>query len=383
MTPEITRCIPTYGKKLRNQCIVARTLNSFLKLPRDKFRVILFNTTDPMDEKVNYNLNKVLGRFSKFFQIMLVTAVDLQYLRDFLTGRGFNGITRNISFKGYPNMRNAILIVANILKSRIVLMIDDDEIVEDKNFLTKAVEFIGEKYKKKKLFAKTGYYVHDKTGYSLVQQSPKTRKLWLKETYINKALDKSINSKRRLNETTMAFGGIMVLHERLYKKIPFDPNISRGEDTDYLMNAKQFGFDLVLDNKFNIKHLPAKKPMEYWGKLRQDIYRFVYVKEKLKYFNRIRLKSLEPYPAVFLKDDLEYRAVVTSINYARSSLKRKRYDFYKEYFKNAKIAFTDARMKAVINAPRYFEFQKNWAEFMCELPKLKKLRNHFDRFGEK
>ena len=116
----------------------------------------------------------------------------------------------------------------------------------------------------------------------------------------------------------------MVLHSKLYKKIPFDPHIIRGEDTDYLMNARQFGFNFVLDNEFKIRHCPTKKPIHYWEKLRQDIDRFIYVKEKLKYFNKIELKSLEPYPGVFLKNDLEYRAVVTSINYGKLSLKNKK-----------------------------------------------------------
>ena len=376
----ITICIPTYGKRVRNQYILIRTLNSFLNLPKDEFRVIVFNTIDPFDEEINCSLNKAVSKFREHFPIMTVTSLDLEYLRNYLVDYGFNGITQDINFKGYSNMRNSMLIVANILKSKIVLMLEDDEIVNDNDFISKAREFIGDKYRNKKLFGKTGYVLYDKIGYKLIQQSPKTRKLWLKETYINESLSKSIESPHRLNETTMAFGGIMVLHSKLYKKIPFDPHISRGEDTDYLMNARQFGFNFVLDNEFKIRHCPTKKPIHYWEKLRQDIDRFIYVKEKLKYFNKIELKSLEPYPGVFLKNDLEYRAVVTSINYAKRSRKNKKYEFCREYFKNAKIAFTDAKMNAVINAPKYFEFQKNWMKFMKEISGLKKLRKYFDRF---
>ncbi len=377
---QVTICIPTYGKRIRNQLIVKRTLDSFMKLPKAQFRVIVFNTTEPLDEKVNFSISKLVSQFRESFPIMLVTSLDLEHLRNYLVEHGFNGITTNLNFKGYSNMRNSMLVVANILKSKIVLMIDDDEIVNTRNFIPTAVEFIGSKYRKKKLFGKTGYYKYKNTGYRLTQQSPKTRKLWLKETYINEALEKSIKSRQRLNETTMAFCGIMVLHSHLYRKIPFDPNISRGEDTDYLMNAKQFGFNFVLDKNLSILHSPAKKPIRYWEKHRQDIYRFIYVREKLKYFNKIELKSLEPYPAVFLKDDLEYRAVLTSVYYARRWLKKKRYDYYKEHFKNAKIAFTEAKMNAVINAPKYFELQKNWAKFMHEVPKFRELFKHFNRF---
>ncbi|MBR9690231.1 hypothetical protein GOV08_00955 [Candidatus Woesearchaeota archaeon] len=380
MKEKITVCIPTYGKRIRNQLIVARTLNSLLTQPLEKFRVILFNTTNPFDEKVNFGLNKIVDRFKEHFEIMLVNSMDLEYLQNFLVNKDFNGITPNINLEGYSNFRNAMLIVANILKSKIVLMIDDDEIVEEKNFIDKAGEFIGSKYKKKAILGKTGYYLYDKMGYKLTQQSPATRRLWLKETAINEALGKLVKSKQRINETTMAFGGILVLHNALYRKIPFDPHILRGEDTDYAMNAKQFGFNFVFDNKFRIRHRPSKKPIHYSEKLKQDIFRFIYVREKLNYFNKIEIKSLEPYPAAFLKEDIEYRSVTTTINYAKRALRRREYEYYKMYFENVKIIFTDAKMQAVINAPKYFSFQKKWAKFMQEIPKFTKLRKHFNRF---
>jgi len=380
MQQKLTICIPSYGKKIRNQYILARLLNSFLKLPSDKFRVIIFNTNEPFNDKVTAGYNKLIQKFRAHYEIMQVSVLDVQFLRDFLLNKGFNGIVQKLSFKGYPNIRNIMLLIANILRSKVILMIDDDEVVENKKFIDKALEFIGEKHRRKVLYAKTGYYLYENTGYKLIQKSPIKRKLWLKETYINEALEKIIKSKKRLNHTTMAFGGIMVLHKNIYTKIPFDPNCPRGEDTDYMINAKQFGFEFLLDNKLKIKHLPAKKPIEYWAKLRQDIYRFIYTREKLRYFNRINIKQLEPYPAVFLKDDLEYRAVVTSINYAKRSLKKKDYVFYKESFKNVELVFKDAKIHAVVNAPRYFEFQKLWQEMMRDIPYFKTLRKHFNRF---
>lgn len=380
MQQKLTICIPSYGKKIKNQYILARLLNSFLKLPSDKFRVIILNTKDPFNDKVTEGYNKLIQKFKIRYEIMQVTSLDVQLLCDFLLEKGFNGITQTLTFNGYSNFRNIMLVVANILKSKVILMIDDDEVVTNKKFIDKALEFVGNRYRKKILYGKTGYYLYENTNYKLIQRSPIKRKLWLKETYINEALEKIIKSKKRLNQTTMAFGGIMVLHKNMFTKIPFDPNCLRGEDTDYMINAKQFGFEFLLDNKLKIKHLPAKKPTEYWSKLRQDIYRFIYTREKLKYFNRIEIRQLEPYPGIFLKDDLEYRAVVTSVNYAKRSLKKKDYVFYKESFKNAELVFKDAKIHAVVNAPRYFEFQKLWQEMMKSVPYFKSLRKHFDRF---
>lgn len=380
MQQKLTICVPSYGKKIRNQYILARLLNSFLKLPSDKFRVIIFNTNDPLDDKVTEGYNKLIQKFKPRYEIMQVTVLDIQFLCDFLLDKEFNGIAQRLTVKGYSNFRNIMLVVANILRSKVILMIDDDEVVENKKFIDRALEFIGDRYRGKILYAKTGYYIYEGSDYKLIQRSPIKRKLWLKETYINEALEKIIKSKKRLNQTTMAFGGIMVLHKNIYTKLSFDPNCPRGEDTDYMINAKQFGFEFLLDNKLKIKHLPPKKSVQYWDKLRQDIYRFIYTREKLKYFNKISVRQLEPYPAIFLKDDLDYRAVVTSVNYAKRSLKKKDYVSYKESFKNVELVFKDAKIHAVVNAPRYFEFQKLWQEMMKDVPNLKGLRKHFNRF---
>jgi hypothetical protein len=374
-------CIPTYGKRVRNQLILGRLLNSLKILPRNRFRVLVLNNNYPYDERVTGNINKLCARYRKEFPIMQVTQIDVDFLRDTFIEAGFNGIVNNINMKGFSNFRNIMLIVARALGEKIIFMIDDDEIVEDRRLASKVTEFMGKKVRGEYLYGKTGYYIgEDGTPY-LSQMSQKRRNLWLKETFINEALRKSITRKARLNETTMAFGGIMVLHEKLFSRVPFDPNIKRGEDTDYAINAKQFGFRFLLDKSLRLRHLPAKKKMKYWEKLRQDIYRFIYEKEKLRYFNRIHHRDLEPYPAIFLKDDLEYRAVCTSVNYAKSYLKRRDYNFYKESFRNVEILYKDAKMNAVLNAPRYFEFQKQWVSLMNFIKQSKKLKKHFARFG--
>ncbi len=382
MAAKATICIPTYGKKVRNQLIVARTLESISKLNNEDLagiRVILFNTTHPYDEHTGFRINRLIEKYKHFFDIAQITSLDLDYLNSFLASKKLNLLAPHISFKGYSNMRNAMLVVSNILDSKTVIMIDDDEIITDKGFIRTALEFIAEKGKKKIIYGKTGYYLYENGPY-LIQQSPKTRKLWLKETYINQTLEKYITSKARLSKTTIAFGGILVLHNRLYRKIPFDPYIPRGEDTDYVINARQFNFNFVFDNHLKILHKPPKKHIKYYEKLRQDIFRFIYTREKLKYFNRIDIKSLEPYPAAFLKDDIEYRAVATAVRYATRSLKNNRQNDFKEYFNNVKIAFTDAKINAMANAPKYFEFQKNWENLMRSISKFKSLKRHFNRF---
>ncbi len=64
---------------------------------------------------------------------------------------------------------------------------------------------------------------------------------------MNEAFGKIIGSDPRLKETPFVFGGNMVIHRDLFTVVPFDPEVTRGEDIDFLINAKMFGFKLLSD----------------------------------------------------------------------------------------------------------------------------------------
>ncbi len=51
----------------------------------------------------------------------------------------------------------------------------------------------------------------------------------------------------------------MILHRELFECVPFDPLVTRGEDVDYLINSRIFGFSFFLDNTLSVKHLPQPK----------------------------------------------------------------------------------------------------------------------------
>jgi hypothetical protein len=105
----------------------------------------------------------------------------------------------------------------------------------------------------------------------------------------------------------------MVVHRDLFTVVPFDPRVTRGEDIDFLINARMFGFTFFLDNRLAIKHLPPPKTHPAWQQLRQDIQRFVYEKAKIDRqqpaagMRIVRAAELDPYPGGFLKDDLPER----------------------------------------------------------------------------
>jgi len=317
----------------------------------------------PTHRIIERKVHKIISKFPKL-NICMFSEEDLKFIQDLLHKKKFSEqFIRHFNMNTYPSIRNMGFVMAALRKADAVIQIDDDEIVEDKNFMKKALEFIGEKVSGKRLWAKTGYYVNKNGRWKMRQINPEIRKLWLKETYINKALQPCIESKKRLTKTTIALGGNMVVHKNLFTKIPYDPFNTRGEDVDYLINCRYFGYNFFLDNELKVKHIPPKSMLAYWAKFRQDIYRFIYLREKLRCLH-LDVTDFDPYPSVFLREDLENRIITTSVNYVKDCLERNKLHDAKEYLKNATEILEESKKRAEVTGNAYLEFQKNWKRFM-------------------
>ncbi len=112
-----------------------------------------------------------------------------------------------LSLKGYSNVRNICLYVAHILSSDITVLIDDDELFEQADWIGMAREFIGKRVYGKSVYGVAGYYLNKYDEfYDDVDILP-----WM--TYWNrfgsktKAFDKIIGCEPRLKITPFAFGG--------------------------------------------------------------------------------------------------------------------------------------------------------------------------------
>jgi hypothetical protein len=317
----------------------------------------------PTHNNIERKVNKILSKFSRL-NLHMFDEEDLLFIKNLLHTKRFpEAFSKHFNMGHYPNVRNIGFAMAALRKADVVVQIDDDEIVEDPNFVEKALEFIGEKVSKKRLWAKGGYYVNKKGKWKLPQINPHIREQWLKETYINDALKQGIQSKKRLSKITMALGGNMVVHKNVFTKVPYDPFNTRGEDVDYLINCRHFKYSFLFDNQLKVKHIPSRIVVGYWAKLRQDIYRFVYLREKFKYLN-LDVSDFDPYPGVFLREDLENRIVATCVNYTKHCMDKRKLHDAKEYLKNATEVLEEAKRRAESVGNAYFEFQKQWKKFM-------------------
>ncbi len=216
-----------------------------------------------------------------------------------------------LQLRGYSNVRNLCTFVPHLMGSEVAILIDDDEVFEDPKFLDKAVEFIGRTYQGVPVHAVAGYYLQENGDYRLDRPREPWMEAWDQLDRMNEAFDRFIALPPRLKETPFVFGGNMVIHRELFTKVPFDPLVPRGEDIDFLINAKMFGFRFFLDNTLSIKHLPPPKFHPLWRRLREDVFRFLFEREKIRCQEaregmvRVRPEDFDPYPGAFLKEDLE------------------------------------------------------------------------------
>jgi hypothetical protein len=164
-------------------------------------------------------------------------------------------------------------------------------------------------------FGLAGLYRHADGSLLLPEPQTSWAGVWPKMRWLNAALTDLTAPGPRLRPTYLGFGGNLTLSRSLWHQVPFDPALTRGEDVDYLINARMFGLPFFLDRDLAIVHLPPEKPHPTWRRIRQDVLRFAYTRLKLQQQEpgagmvQLRAQDCKPYPGNFLGDDLMNRAV--------------------------------------------------------------------------
>ena len=278
----------------------------------------------------------------------------------------FSDMVSGVSLTGYGAVRNTGLIVSATLGADVCVFIDDDEVITDPDFLHTGVEGLGMKTPEGKvLFAKTGYYVDAMGGHHLKDDAHWSDAFWRQTDYYNQAMG-AVDAPPRVKPSNLAFGGCMALHRDMYTNVSFDPWVLRGEDVDYVINARMHGGDMFLDGDWQIVHRPPE-PVSPALVFRQDVYRFVYEHRKLEFaksqidLRRVTAASLRPYPGDFVGGSVSWRAFATAILRTLAG---------REPGANLKIAravFSDAARYARRNCDNYFTFQRRWPLMMERL----------------
>ncbi|HKL12435.1 MAG TPA: cyclic nucleotide-binding domain-containing protein [Halanaerobiales bacterium] len=344
--------------------------------------IILATTTNEIEKEACEKVQNLIKKYRpKEITTYLLSARTLDKIKTYYNKNSSLPL-RLFSLSGYSNIRNICIFGGYLAGGDVVILIDDDEIFQDESFIKKASEFIGGRFYGQTVDGIAGYYINENGEYYDDVNIEPWMTYWNRFGSKSKAFDKIIGNSPRLKITPFAFGGLMVIHKNLYKIVPFDPNLTRGEDIDYLINARMFGFNFFLDNKLSILHLPPEKPHPVWQRFRQDMYRFYYEKKKLDtQFEKsnmqiVNAKDFDPYPGEFMKEDLEDKIFKANIMLALDYLSDNEIENTKAALKNIHISKYSAEPEYNV-FEHYLKLQDEWEKILTfadeNLPELQNI----------
>lgn len=349
-----------------------RTLESIRILANHEFQLVILvsPTNDELTIRAKDKINKILSEVNLDIQTYVFTPYELDKIRHIALEKGINNEVMNLmNLKGYANVRNMCIYTAYILGAEMAMLIDDDEIFEKENFIDLASQFIGGRLYGKTIDGVAGYYLNKYGEYYDDVDIEPWMTYWDRFGFKGKAFDKIIGQEPRIKLTPFAFGGAMIIHRNLFKVVPFDPKVTRGEDIDYLINAKMFGFHFFLDRELSIKHLPPKKSHPVWKRFREDIYRFMYEKAKIDSqkdmpnMNSVTSHDFDPYPGNFMTNELEDMVFKANIMLAMDYLSNGDIESAKESMNNIYLSKYDAMPKFNV-FDTFINLQRDWKHML-------------------
>lgn len=307
-------------------------------------------------------VRKIAGAFPQL-SIMVISSRELEVVRRRFEQLNLGRLEFEVGLTGYSAVRNFGLVLANVLGFDATVFLDDDEIIEDPDFLVKGMYGLGKLTRRGiPILAKTGFYINEEGTYHSMSQAKWYNHYWEQGKTFNAWIDQAMRGPR-LSRSNHVCGGCLAIHREAFKRLSFDPWIVRGEDLDYLLNLRMYGSDIWFDNQWSMRHLPPKTTSE-GRRFRQDIYRWLYEFRKVEYsrmqidLQQVKPSSLEPYPGPFLEPGIQKRIKRTA--WLRSLGRPDK----KEYLRAAKAAANEAAEYASENCAKYFEFQRIWPEVM-------------------
>ncbi|MDR2197838.1 MAG: hypothetical protein LBO07_07770 [Coriobacteriales bacterium] len=339
--------------------------------------VILLVAAEPgVEDMAAQKIHEIADAYREHLSLTVVDAALLEKFYDIASSLGFERLSEGVSLTGYGAIRNLGLAVAAICGFTEVIFIDDDEVVIDSTFLKKAMYGLGKLSKKGvPVLVKSGFFIDRQGNWKSSQRQAWYNRYWEQGKLFNEWIGKAMSGPR-LSRSNSLYGGLMAIHREAYRRVAFDPWISRGEDLDYLLNLRMYGGGVWFDNKWSIQHLPPLERNEA-QRFRQDIYRWIYEHRKLEYSKsqidllQIAPHSLDPYPGPFLDHSITSRVFLTALlrTVGRPSERA-------GYVKAARAARREAKAYAEVFCSRYFEFQSSWPQILGILensPQLKAL----------
>jgi hypothetical protein len=277
--------------------------------------VLVAVTGDDVTEQAEARVRSVLSAYPDIVSLVFGPS-HLRWLHAWLERKGWIEGSRYLQLREYPRVRNLQLALPHALHCDFIVALDDDEIVTDPVFLEKATEPLGSRVDGKIVDGLSGHYLQDNGGILLEvdQTSAGSQNIFQRKAVIMNSATAMLEAEPgNLVETPFCFGGNMEFSSELAATVGFDPGITRGEDIDYLLNARIEGKHFFLRKDLRILHRPPKGGSyrdTTSTKLTQDIVRFLYERAKIVAsqsttgLHPVTAEELRPYPGDFLARDI-------------------------------------------------------------------------------
>lgn len=356
---------------------LATVLNSLINRPRVGKIIIVVGVTDRMLlARADTRVREIVAAYPQLDTFVMGEAETGSLFRR-LEQLDLAGLIPSLDLNSYGAIRNLGLMAAAVMGKDSVIFVDDDEVVENDDFVEMGLFGLGlQIHNGGRLLAKSGYYTNQDGSWQHPTGEVRwTDRFWRQEAAFNKALA-TVMEPPRLQPARVAFGGCMALHKDVYTAIAFDPWITRGEDIDFLINLRLHGGEMYIDDQWSIMHL-SQGPKSRAVRFRQDMYRFVYEHRKLEFAKsqvdlaRVTPESLAPFPGDFVDSSVSFRARITSLLRCITSNERSL------YWHIATGSIRDAGEYARKHCGNYFALQRAWAYMMERLFNDVPLGTHF------
>ncbi len=375
MLPETCVVVPTYWTRAGGETrpgdavydhptpvdqpgTLAALLESLTKLDVSRFYllVLVAVTGDDVAADAERRAAGLVERFPSIHSVVFGPS-RLVGLHRWLADNSLPGVGF-LDLRTYPKVRNLQLAIPYAMGSRAIVALDDDEMVIDPAFLEKATQPLGTEVDGVRVDGLSGHYVQEDGSILLRVDAAKaeSRNIFDRKAVImNEATARLEQEPGDLAPTPFCFGGNMEFSAELAAAVGFDPDITRGEDIDYLINARMEGKNFFLRKDLRILHCPPQGGSykdASLSKLEQDVIRFLYEREKLQVSQQhpelhpVNAADLVPYPGDFFAESLETDA--------RSALEAAGYPG------DAAMFVQDVKHDIPRKVERYLAFRREW-----------------------
>jgi len=365
--PDEEQVVFDHPTPLDEEGTLARTLESFRGL-KGPFRVVVVaaGTHPAIGSPIHDKVSALIRPFAASYPVYCVSPANLPALNRMLP-------EPILKLDSYGNIRNVQLALPFAAGAGLVVGIDDDEVVEDADYLGKVDAAVGSTHQGRTVAGIAGPYFDAQGEYRIAgaEELAACDNIFLKKNYfMNEALKKVMEPRgaRQIVRSNVAFGGNMAMARETIASVCHDPYIPRGEDYDYVINAAMSGLFFCFLPGVGIVHLPpdstGSQAADTASKLLADIRRFIYMAEKLRYHaehfppERFDLGYLQPYPGCYLDKAIDLRA------HGIEAIRRK---IPAGTIASPEAFVDEAVSLAAIKAREFFAYREKWQKVLSAL----------------